>query len=275
MDLSTPDARNALAASITKDIDDWCVKTFDDGHRNHLGASLIGDDCLRKLFYGFRWVKREKHSGRMLRLFQTGHREEARYLEYLVGIGFSISSTQERISDCNGHFGGSNDGEAVYNGVTFLLEFKTNGTGRGYNEVSELGVRRAKPKHWAQMCTYGFKRGIKYALYMIKNKNDDDLTIQILELDWQLGEEMIRKASFVIESETAPPRISGNPAFFDCKFCNFAGVCHKQHAMEKNCRSCVHSKPVENAAWFCKHWGTLIPSRKEIEAGCDNWRAVG
>ena len=37
----------------------------------HLGASIIGKDCERALWYDFRWVTRWAFTGRMLRLFDT------------------------------------------------------------------------------------------------------------------------------------------------------------------------------------------------------------
>ena len=49
-----------------------------DGFREHLGASLIGKPCGRALWFDFRWVTPSRFSGRMLRLFETGQREEDR-----------------------------------------------------------------------------------------------------------------------------------------------------------------------------------------------------
>ena len=80
----------AIASRIAKDIDEYCVKTYDKGHRNHLGASLIGDKCSRKLWYIFRWCFREKTDGRKQRLFNRGHREEDRFIEWLEGIGAKV-----------------------------------------------------------------------------------------------------------------------------------------------------------------------------------------
>ena len=59
------------------------VAEADDGFRDHLGASIIGKDCERALWYDFRWVTRSTFSGRMLRLFDTGKREEDRLVRDL------------------------------------------------------------------------------------------------------------------------------------------------------------------------------------------------
>lgn len=90
-DLSDPANRVTLAKRIKADIDEWCRVTYDDGHRTHLGASLIGRECSRYLWYVFRWVKAAKFDGRMQRLFQRGHREEAQFIAMLEGIGATVS----------------------------------------------------------------------------------------------------------------------------------------------------------------------------------------
>ena len=71
------------------------VEARQDKERNYLGASIIGDPCHRKLFYSFRWVSPpERFDGRMVRLFETGHREEAlmiadlRHAADCLGCGF-------------------------------------------------------------------------------------------------------------------------------------------------------------------------------------------
>ena len=101
--LSTPGFNKALSAAILEDIDEYCVNTYDGGHRNHLGGSQIGEECQRKLWYIFRWVLKDKmekedntaaenltNRGRMQRLFQRGHKEEFSFIEYLEGIGCKV-----------------------------------------------------------------------------------------------------------------------------------------------------------------------------------------
>src|ERR1700744_95266 len=146
--------RKKLSTYIKDEIDDYCADKYNEGHRNHLGASVIGESCSRKLWYQFRWVKKEIHSGRVQRLFQVGHNAEPRFAEYLEGIGFKVSlldldtGKQYRFNTHNEHFGGSLDGLAFYQDHKIILEFKTNGTGASYNDVGKLGVQKAKPKHW-------------------------------------------------------------------------------------------------------------------------------
>jgi len=289
--LDAPGVAKALAKRILEEIDEYCVRTYGGWHRSHLGASLIGRECKRYLWYVFRWCLHEKTTGRQQRLFNRGHREEARFIEWLEGIGFKVwfenrdeapnekgEYPQYRISDVMGHFGGSLDGIAVLPeryGIAepVLLEFKTNGTGAGFNKLAEDGMPIAKPEHFAQTSTYGKKYNFRYCVYLNINKNDDSLHIEVVKLNHNLGEQMIMKAEQIIMSQTAPARLSDNPTFHKCGYCHMKEVCHKGAVVEVNCRSCAFARPVENAEWFCEVHNAIIP-KEYIPQACGNYKAI-
>lgn len=312
VDLKTPGVAKQVAKRVLEAIDEYC-QSYDDGHRKHLGASLIGDDCKRKLWYGFRWVYKRKLDSRLLRLFNRGHREEDRFIEWLEGAGFKvwcedrsglmyhpesdsywlqthpedfgdglshpITETSEsyaihigraklqgikfkqyRISGVGGHFGGSLDGiaqfPASWNIPGFvLLEFKTNGTGKGFNDLVSTGMAVTKPQHFAQTSTYGADENYQFewVLYFNINKNDDTLHVELVKLDWNLGQQMKAKAEQIIGSQTPPPRLSLDRTYWKCKGCDFASICHDHCAAEINCRSCKNAVPVDGAQWLCQH----------------------
>ncbi len=286
-ELNAPGVAKAIARKISEDIDNYCKEAYDGGHRDHLGASLIGDPCKRKLWYGFRWCIREVFDGRMLRLFNRGHREEARFIEWLEGIGCKVwavepeSGNQFRISAVNGHFGGSLDGicklPASY-GINepVLLEFKTSGTGAAFTKVGELGMEIAKPQHFAQTSTYGSEPrfNFKYCLYCIINKNDDSITVDLVKLNHAHGQNMRTKAEQIIMSQEPPPRLSDNPQLFECKYCAAKGLCHGTDKPEKNCRSCAYAEPIENAQWICGSNGNAIIPKDVIPKGCHLYEAI-
>ena len=291
VNLDSPGVAKALAKRILEEIDEYCVRTYDGGHRSHLGASLIGRECKRYLWYVFRWCLHEKTTGRQQRLFNRGHREEARFIEWLEGIGFKVwfenrdedpnekgEYPQYRISDVMGHFGGSLDGIAVLPeryGIAepVLLEFKTNGTGAGFNKLADDGMPIAKPEHFAQTSTYGKKYNFRYCVYLNINKNDDSLHIEVVKLNHNLGEQMIMKAEQIIMSQTAPARLSDNPTFHKCGYCHMKEVCHKGAVVEVNCRSCAFARPVENAEWFCEVHNGNIP-KDFIAKACPSYKAI-
>lgn len=291
VNLDSPGVSKALAKRILEEIDEYCVKTYDDGHRSHLGASLIGRECKRYLWYVFRWCLHEKTTGRQQRLFNRGHREEARFIEWLEGIGFKVwfenreespnekgEYPQYRISDVMGHFGGSLDGIAILPeryGIEepVLLEFKTNGTGAGFNKLADDGMPIAKPEHFAQTSTYGKKYNFRYCVYLNINKNDDSLHVEVVKLNHNLGEQMIMKAEQIIMSQTPPARLSDNPTFHKCGYCHLKDICHKGAVVGVNCRSCAFARPVENAEWFCEVHNGNIP-KEFIPNACPSYKAI-
>jgi hypothetical protein len=291
-DLTKQFQRQQFAEKIKADIDEFCRVHYQDERRHHLGGSIIGEECARKLWYGFRWAREEEFSGKMFRLFNRGHETEPRFMLWLEGAGFTVHAVdpetgkQFRIEDCNEHFGGSLDSVAThpdFPGIEFMLEFKSAAAKyfvniQGFGPGS--GVILNQPKHWAQMCVYGYKRGIRYAIYCVVNKNNDDIHIEVLELNWRDGQDLITKANSIINAEEAPPRISDNPAFHKCKpygkLCFAHDVCHEAAAPDRNCRSCRNGAPVEAGKWRCCHWQSIIPRDKLIEAAqeCPHYFAV-
>lgn len=276
--------REAIAAQIKADIDEFCRRHYDDGFRNHLGASIIGHACNRFLWYTFRWVLSGYFKGRMQRLFNRGHETEERFVFWLRSIGFNVwevddQGKQFRISGVEKHFGGSMDGATMFPerfrlNDPFLCEFKTYNDKTFKKLVESKSVKKAKPMHFAQMSVYGRKQGFKYALYCAINKNDDDLYFEIVELDWKFGQELENRAEHIITAQVPPPRLSEDPAHFECKFCDYWEVCHKGANYQKNCRSCENAVPVADGQWWCKAFGAVIPD-DVIKVGCVSWHPVG
>ncbi len=281
-----------LAERIANDIDDHTAKVYDDGFRWHLGASKIGEECKRALWYSFRWVGGREINGRMQRLFNRGHLEELRHAEWLRAIGFIVWTHDESITKedgthpqlriknkCKGHLGGSLDGivqfPARYKIDGFaVLESKTSGTGSAFNKVKTETISIAKPQHYIQNSIYGADYGIEYVLYICANKNDDDLAVKVEKLDFNLAKQMEIKAESIIFSQEAPAKLSENPTFFQCKnLCDFKDICHSNKPALKNCRSCVNASAVDNAEFFCSVHNGIIP-REFVPNACPEWESI-
>jgi hypothetical protein len=250
--------------------------------RSHLGASLIGKNCERELFYTFRWAKQGQFEGRMLRLFARGAREEQAFVDYLKQAGIHIwdrdsDGQQFRVIDFDGHFGGSLDGLAqlvptLDPNELVVVEFKTHNL-KSFIELQQFKVKIAKPQHYGQMQIYMGKRGLRNALYLAVCKNDDKLHAEIVPFDLLDYEKLLAKAKRVIYARTAPPRIASSPAYYECKFCTFLRICHYGESPAKSCRSCRHSCASKDATWFCGKWADTIPE-DVIPVGCDAYQAI-
>jgi len=297
LDLSSHIIREQLARTISKDVDAECLTAFAEAPRTHLGASIIGRDCWRYSWNVFRWLKQEPFKARMLRLFNRGHLEEARFVARLQGIGCEVyeadpaTGKQFRMASSGGHYGGSLDALVKlperYNYADWLIgEFKTHNeksytklAGKVVSKTPDIvrsnpaGVKKAKPEHFRQMSQYGYSRGIKFGIYCAVNKDTDELYFEIVELDWNDAAYQLHKAEKIILSQVPPPKIAESVSYFDCKYCHFAGICHAGQVAEKNCRSCNMAVPQDGKTWYCNYHNATIPDGV-IATGCDNWYSI-
>lgn len=290
MNLENEYERKQLSLQLKNEIDEFCVLTYNTGPRSHLGASEIGHNCSRYLWMKFRWLFYKVHDGSQYRLFQRGHFEEPRFRGYAEGIGFTIQEfddahkdevdkgkKQIRIAACKGHFGGSVDGIGFRSDVGYVLaEWKTQGIGKqgkNFIKLEAEGVKKYKPVHWAQMSIYGYKLGLQYALYIAVNKTTDELHVEFVKLDWELGKDLEKKAEFIIFAETAPNGIGCSASYWECSYCDAKELCFSNAEPLVNCRSCKYSTPVDNSEWGCKHWNAVIP-KDAIPNACPEWESI-
>ena len=268
----------------------------EDGHRSHMGASMLGDECPRKVWYNFRWATKPKFSGRTLRLFNRGHLEEGRIIAMLLMIGAEVwqqdeNGNQFRISWAEGHCGGSGDGVArgipdLAADVAFINEYKTHGeksfielAGKlpewrlyveGKGNFTGKGVREAKPEHYTQMQLYMRKMGLAVALYVAVCKNTDDLYMEIIYLNPEYADQYLQRGDDLVWRETAPKKINTSAGFFKCRFCDDRPVCHLGETPDINCRTCQFSSPQKGAAWSCSKHQMVLTKEKQL-VGCPDW----
>lgn len=254
------------------------------GHRAHLGASVIGHPCERHLWLLFRWAHREAFDGRMLRLFEAGRQFEPRIVAELRAIGVQVHELDERgqqfrVWAHGGHFGGSLDGAALAlpeaPKTWSVLEFKTH-SARSFAELLSKGVKDAKPLHWTQVQVYMGLTGMERAMYLAENKDTSALYQERIEADPVAFASIMARAERIITATEPAPRISADPAWYECKLCAFHPLCHGQQVPEVNCRTCAHSTPrtdVEGAVWRCERRGSNVDDATQ-RAGCAGHRFI-
>jgi len=261
--------------STRQKVADWW-QSQPDQPRYHLGASAIGHPCERYLWLTFRWVHSPVFEPRILRLFNTGKREESRVYEELRGIGVELHTDQDgKQIDCrdeSGHFGGSVDGIAKgfpeSPNTWAVLEIKTH-SAKSFTDLQKKGVKESKPRHYAQMQVYMGLLKLTRAMYYAVNKDTDDTYTEWLHFDQVAFEAMIDRASRVIKATHAPPRLSNDPAYFECKMCDMHLICHQKALANMNCRTCCHASPVAEGKWSCAEHNEQINGTKQ-QNGCDS-----
>lgn len=244
-----------------QDIYEHYVANRKGEHRPHLGGSQIGNPCARALWYQFRHMDRPVFDGRMLRLFETGDREEGRIVENLRAVGVTVwdrdpdTGRQIRFAACDGHFALSLDGVGQgfkESGQPHTLEFKTM-SDKNFKALQKDGVEKSKPIYWAQ-CQIGMHLSdLDRCAFIAVNKNNDEIYMERIKRDLAAGLQLVAKAEEIIFSDKPPAKLHNDPSFYLCKFCDYRHVCHEGKPPEVNCRTCAHATPERgwDGKWSC------------------------
>lgn len=245
----------------------------DDGYQSRrLGASVLGRRCDRRLWLAFRHVFRERFNGRMLRLFETGHQQEARVVADLRAAGVEVwdvdpgTGNQFEYTSLDGHVVCKIDGVALglpeAPQTPHLLEIKS-ANKKQFDKIEKEGCEKAKPEHFAQVQLGMGLADLTRAAYIVVCKDDERLYLERVNYEDKTFQALLLRAGRIIKAESPPARISQDPAFWVCKFCPFVDHCHGTAMPAANCRTCVHAQPAANGEWRCGNEMTMEPDCPE------------
>lgn len=209
--------------------------------REYLGASRLGAACERQLQYEYAKAPVDPgkgFSGRLLRIFERGHRTEAMVIRWLRLAGFIL-----KIEDADGHqFGfsvaggrlrGHVDGVLVGGPEGFaypaLWENKCLGA-KSWRELEKHQLAIAKPIYAAQIALYQSYLDLYEhpALFTAVNADTMELYAELIPFDAGLAQRMSDRAARVITATEAGellPRGFTDATHFECKFCAWAERC--------------------------------------------------
>jgi hypothetical protein len=261
-----------------------CAKAAQEKPREYVGMSSIGESCLRKTWYRFRFAARETFDAATLKRFADGHASEAVQADRLRLVqGVSLKThmadgNQFRYVDHNGHFSGHCDGKITgilqAPKVLHIWEHKSVGE-KKFNEFkkikAEIGEKQALRKwnfqYWIQGILYMFYEGASRHYLTVSTPGVRDTASCRTESDSATAIKYIAKGKEVINSDKPFDRLSNDSSYFECRYCSFAGICHGSDMPERNCRTCVHASPIENGIWHCSRWGKKLTLDEQL-AGC-------
>lgn len=251
--------------------DYWKKKGDSEPTRCYLGASIIGHECDRFLWYTFRGCVTKAFDGRMYRLFERGKREENAFISELQGIGCEVHATDEsgnqfEVTACGGHFKAHMDGCAL--GIPeapktwHVLEFKTFGgtedNSKDFEKVKESGVKAAKPLHYAQMMIEMHLTKMERALYLAVKKATDELYAERVRYVPAEGKAIKARAERIITACQPGERMASRQDDYRCKFCDAKDLCWGTGVVALpipavTCRTCCHATPEMDGdgRWSC------------------------
>ena len=249
--------------------------------RSYLGLSAMSSDCDRAIWYAFRWATPpEGFDGRKLRLFETGHREETRLIRDLRAAGMTVqdhdpeTGAQWGFEAVGGHVRGHLDGKIV--GVpeapstVHVLECKTHNA-KSFKALLKDGVKKSKPGHWRQMLGYMHLSGLTRAFYIAQCKDDDAIHVERVEYDADEAARLFTRIEWIISAVEPPHKLYEDPKAkmaFVCGYCPSRAQCHDGAFARINCRTCLHSSPIDGG-WRCERHGIALDLETQ-KVGCPN-----
>ena len=269
--------------------------------RPYLGMSQIGEPCERRLWYSFRWAVSNPLPAAALYRIEDGHRTEeliASRLRMAPGVKlYTVDpSTGQQIActDHGGHFRGHLDGVVL--GLAqapktwHVWECKATGEDK-QAKLAKLKAERGEkaalaewdPVYWAQAQVYMHYHGMSRHYLTCASPGGRTVVSVRTDADRDAAERLRTKALRVITSSEPLPRLSEDPAWYQCKFCPTSAVCRGQKLPAVSCRTCAHATPeiasgptgsaAGAARWSCARWNEDIPLDAQ-RTGCPEHRYI-
>ena len=235
---------SSMADRMIDEIDRTLIdKHMSEQRRSYLGASGIGNPCARAVQFDFAKVEknasRPHPPARILRIFQRGHHAEPLVVKWFRDAGYHLSDRnaktgeQYRFKAAGGLFSGGCDGVITegpgIKGPT-LWELKCVNT-KKFSTFVKKGVRLTEPKYFAQLQVYMayFNLTEQPAIFTVLNSDSYELHIEEVKFDAQAAQYYSDRAVSIIADTNArslAPRVSDDPDYFSCRFCDYSDVCH-------------------------------------------------
>lgn len=225
---------NEITALIQQRIDETIMAIASKkASRDYLGASSIGEQCDRKLWYDFH-QRKPIDDPRVHRIMDVGHWVESYALAMLKCAGYELyyEENGDQFGFVDEELAGHADGVIMLDGVPHLLEIKSANEKR-FLEMVRDGVEKSNPIYFTQMQIYMHYLELEYALYFVVNKNDCRIHMEIVKYEKIKAVYAINRGKEIIRGkEEDQQRKYASKAFFKCKFCNHRQECWSSESSE-------------------------------------------
>lgn len=261
--------------------------------RGYLGMSQIGEPCERRLWYSFRWAFQRELPADALYRIEDGHRTEdvlAARLRLVPGVQLHTidprTGQQVSCSDHGGHFRGHLDGVVL--GLLQAPKTWHVWESKAVDPTKQAKLAKLKavdekaalaawdPIYWAQAVVYMDYTGLdRHYLSCASPGGRTTVTVRT-DADPAAAATLREKARRVITADGPLPRLSEDPAFWQCKGCPAQAVCHGKTLPPVSCRTCAHATPAldGDGRWTCARWTNEDIPLDAQRTGCDEHRYI-
>ena len=206
---------------------------------------MIGDKCLRKLYYmRADWDKAEPYSDRLRGIFATGNELEPKLLAIFndkIGplcdppsriVGTQVSTKDKLLAEYK--IGGTIDGyleilvDNMWTAIA-VADIKTCASHlfTGYSNLASLRDHTWSQRYIAQLMMYSFAHNLEYCAILFVNKSNiyTDWKLVWFAVDFEYVESLLQKAKVINEAvdKGRPPAGVNRPDL--CNSCNFLSHC--------------------------------------------------
>lgn len=252
--------------------------------RPYLGMSAIGNPCDRALWYGFRWAADPDFDAATLKRFEDGHMGEDLQIKRLRMVdGVTLlnidpeSGQQFGFSDFNDHFKGHMDGVAL--GLLqapktwHVYEHKVCNE-KKFAKLEKIkasvgeknALRQWDKRYYAQAVLYMAYAELDRHYMTVSSPGGRATTSVRTEADPAEAAVLIARAKRIIETDRAPPRISDDPSWYECRYCEHHAICHQGNLPRVSCRTCLYSSPAAGGSWHCSRWARELSRDAQRDA---------
>jgi hypothetical protein len=210
-----------------------CAEPPSENHRQYLGASAIGSECLRKVQYD--WMCDPVFPARIKDIFERGHFFEEVTRQHLIAAGFKFAPPERlEFKAADGLFRGHADGIMTEGPQLPALRFPCLWEhkclkAKGWKTVERDGLAGIYTSYAGQVAVYqAYLDVTNPALFSVVNADTCERLHFLVPFDAQLAQAMSDRAVTVIEATRAGellPRVTENPSDWRCRMCSHRERC--------------------------------------------------
>jgi hypothetical protein len=214
------------------------AKRAAEPERNYVGASAIGNDCLRAVQLQRLKIPADKPpEGKMLRIWETGHVFEAAIAAWFKMAGFKLETHDEnlrqftwRVLDDEG--GGSIDGKITAGPIPMAYPFQWECKAlkaSSWQDTKKKGLYISKPYYAKQFAiNQAYLELQTPGIFTALNKDTSELYHELVPFDRALAQEASDNMVRVVEANEQQillPRAYASSDNYKCRMCDFAKTC--------------------------------------------------
>ena len=259
--------------------------------RHYLGASEIGKECNRYLFYSFRNACKRVDEAPLIKTIDDGHAQEALTIKRLRALPYieliNTDGTFDKDGNPNqigfqallGHFRGHVDG--VIHGLLqapktwHIFEHKCKEK-KFLTQLSKLitdkGEKNALKEfdytYYCQAIIYMHELELERHYCVVSAPGGRDHISVRTDYNRKEAEFILEKAKNIIfENWTIPAKISDKREFYLCNWCHMKGICHDGDFPDVHCKSCRYRECIDGGKSLCLATDTIIEDTL-LNVGC-------